>query len=152
MRPIRSIGWRTVVSGGSVQFISAESSKPTTDTSSGTFSPARRTARIAPRAIGSLAHTMPVMPRASSRVAAAWAASREYSEWAMWSAPEREPGLGRERPRARDLAPRRHVVARTDEQADVGVAERDQVAHRLFDGDRVVARDAREAQPVDRRR
>ena len=33
IRPIRSIGWRTVVSGGSVQLISAESSKPTTETS-----------------------------------------------------------------------------------------------------------------------
>ena len=28
IRPIGSIGWRTVVSGGSVQFIRAESSKP----------------------------------------------------------------------------------------------------------------------------
>ena len=73
----RSIGWRTVVSGGSVQFIRAESSKPTTETSSGTRSPARLAARIAPRAIGSLAHTMPVMPRASRRVAAACAASSE---------------------------------------------------------------------------
>ena len=62
IRPIASIGWRTVVSGGSVQFIRAESSKPTTETSSGTRSPARRTARIAPRAIGSLAQTMPVTP------------------------------------------------------------------------------------------
>ena len=35
MRPIGSIGWRTVVSGGSVQFMSAESSKPTTETSVG---------------------------------------------------------------------------------------------------------------------
>ena len=34
-RPIASIGWRTVVSGGSVQFISAESSYPTTETSRG---------------------------------------------------------------------------------------------------------------------
>ena len=40
IRPIGSIGWRTVVSGGSVQFMSAESSKPTTETSSGTRSPA----------------------------------------------------------------------------------------------------------------
>ena len=68
MRPIGSIGWRTVVSGGSVQFMSAESSNPTTETSSGTLSPARRAALIAPSAIGSLAQTMPVIPRASSRI------------------------------------------------------------------------------------
>src|SRR6185295_10769995 len=59
-RPIVSIGWRTVVSGGSMLLIRAESSKPTIDTLPGTLSPARRTARIAPRAIGSLAQTMPV--------------------------------------------------------------------------------------------
>ena len=35
IRPIGSIGWRTVVSGGSVQVMSAESSKPTTETSPG---------------------------------------------------------------------------------------------------------------------
>ena len=62
MRPIGSIGWRTVVSGGSVQFMSAESSKPTTETSPGTLLPARRAARIAPSAIGSLAQTIPVTP------------------------------------------------------------------------------------------
>ena len=39
IRPIGSIGWRTVVSGGSVQFIRAESSKPTTETSSGHAQP-----------------------------------------------------------------------------------------------------------------
>jgi len=38
--PIASIGWRTVVNGGSVQFMKAESSNPTTDTSSGTVQPA----------------------------------------------------------------------------------------------------------------
>src|SRR5690606_3066661 len=53
-RPMGSIGCRTVVSAGSVEFISAESSKPTTDTSPGQVSPTRRTARMAPRASGSL--------------------------------------------------------------------------------------------------
>ena len=49
VRPIASIGWRTVVSGGSIEVMSAESSKPTTLTSRGTSRPARRTARIAPK-------------------------------------------------------------------------------------------------------
>ena len=44
VRPMGSIGCRIVVRGGSVQFISAESSKPTMDTSRGTESPARRAA------------------------------------------------------------------------------------------------------------
>ena len=48
-----------------------------------------------------------------------------------------------------DLAPRRDVVAWPDEQPDPCVAERDEVAHRLLHGDRVVARDAREAEAVD---
>ena len=52
----------------------------------------------------------------------------------------------------RELAPRRDVVGGPDEHADPGVAEREEVAHRLLDGDRVVARDAREPEAVDRRR
>ena len=76
-RPIDSIGWRTVVSGGSVQFMSAESSNPTTETSPGTVMPARRAARIAPSAIGSLAQTIPVTFALSRPVAAVWAASSE---------------------------------------------------------------------------
>ena len=71
MRPIGSIGCRTVVSGGSMLFIRAESSKPTTETSCGTRSPARRTARIAPSASGSDAQMTPVTPAASSRAVAA---------------------------------------------------------------------------------
>ena len=59
------------------------------------------------------------------------------------------PGLGRQDPGRGDLPPRRHVVGRADEQPDVRVTERDQVAHRLVDGDRVVARHARESEPVD---
>jgi hypothetical protein len=47
-RPSASIGWRTVVNGGSVQFMNAESSKPTTEMSAGTPRPARRAARMAP--------------------------------------------------------------------------------------------------------
>src|SRR5207247_372211 len=45
--PIDSIGCLTVVSGGSVQFMNAESSYPTTETSPGTDRPARRMARTA---------------------------------------------------------------------------------------------------------
>jgi hypothetical protein len=70
-RPSASMGWRTVVSGGSVQFMKAESSKPTTDTSRGTARPARRAARIAPSASGSLPQMTPVTPCRSIRVAAA---------------------------------------------------------------------------------
>ena len=77
MRPIASMGWRTVVNGGSVQFMSAESSYPMTETSWGTRRPARRTARIAPSAIGSLAQMIPVTPDASSLVAAACPDSSE---------------------------------------------------------------------------
>ena len=65
--PIDSIGCLTVVSGGSVQFMNAESSYPTTDTSPGTDRPARRTARIAPSASTSLAQMIPVTPCRSSR-------------------------------------------------------------------------------------
>ncbi len=77
IRPMVSIGWRTVVSGGSTQFMRAESSKPMIETSSGTRSPARRTARTAPSAIGSEAQIIAVTPATRSRVAAAWPASSE---------------------------------------------------------------------------
>lgn len=60
-----------VVSGGSVNAMSGESSKPTTETSCGTFSPCCRAARIAPSAIMSLAHTTAVQPREISAAAAA---------------------------------------------------------------------------------
>ena len=77
IRHIGSMGWRTVVNGGSMLFIRAESSKPTTETSRGTLRPLRLAARIAPSAIGSLAHTMPVTPASSSRIADACAPSSE---------------------------------------------------------------------------
>jgi hypothetical protein len=47
------------------------------ETSWGTRRPARRTARIAPSAIGSDMQMMAVTPSASSRAAAAWPASSE---------------------------------------------------------------------------
>ena len=69
--PIDSTGWRTVVSGGSVQFSQPESSNPTTETSPGTVRPARRTARIAPSARTSLPQMRPVTPCRRMRVVAA---------------------------------------------------------------------------------
>ena len=77
IRPIGSIGWRTVVRGGSVQFMSAESSKPTTDTSPGHAQPrppggadrAKRHRVARADDPGDLA--------LSRRVAAVWAASSE---------------------------------------------------------------------------
>src|SRR6266550_7925207 len=83
-RPIDSIGWRTVVRGGSVQFMRKESSNPTTDTSPGTVIRARRAARIAPSAVGSLAQMIPVTLALRRPVAAVCAASSEYSEWTIW--------------------------------------------------------------------
>jgi hypothetical protein len=77
--PIDSIGWRTVVSGGSVQFMNVESSNPTTDTDPGTDRPARRIARTAPSASTSLPQITPVTPCCSSRVVAAWPPSSENS-------------------------------------------------------------------------
>ena len=154
IRPIGSIGWRTVVSGGSVQFIRAESSKPTTDTSSGTRRPARRDR--ADRAEGHRVAGADDAGHAARRAAGAadaWAASSEYSEWAIRSGPELE--AGRRRPTvlaALELAPRRHVVARPEQQADPRVAERDQVAHRLLDRRPRSSHDTRrEAEPVDAR-
>ena len=74
-----SMGCRTVVSGGSVQFMNAESSYPTTDTSPGTDKPARRIARMAPSASTSLPQMMAVMPCRSSRVVATCPPSSENS-------------------------------------------------------------------------
>jgi len=89
--PIASMGCLTVVSGGSVQFMKAESSNPTTETSPGTERPARRTARIAPRASTSLPQITPVMPCRSNRVVAAWPPSSENSACSTGAAemPER---------------------------------------------------------------
>ncbi len=68
---IAATGWRTVVSGGSVNAMSGESSYPTTEMSPGTDSPRCRAARIAPSAIRSEPQTSPVTPRSMSRPAAA---------------------------------------------------------------------------------
>ena len=70
--PIDSTGWRTVVSGGSVNAISGESSKPTTDRSPGTDSPRERAARIAPSAMRSEPQMIAVCPQSMSSSAAAW--------------------------------------------------------------------------------
>ena len=63
-------GCRTVVSGGSVNSMSIESSDPTTDRSRGTSRPRCRAARSTPRAITSDPQTMPVTPRSSNAAAA----------------------------------------------------------------------------------
>ena len=54
MRPISASGWRTVVSAGVTIVACSTSSKPTTDSSSGTRRPRARAARIAPIAMLSL--------------------------------------------------------------------------------------------------
>ena len=58
---------------------------------------------------------------------------------------DRDAGRLGEGPGRGDLALRGHVVRRAQQQADPGVAEREEVAHRLLGGDRVVARHPREA-------
>ncbi len=63
-------GCRTVVSGGSVNSMSIESSDPTTDRSRGTSRPRCRAARSTPRAITSDPQTIAVTPRSSSAAAA----------------------------------------------------------------------------------
>ncbi len=87
------MGWRTVVSGGFVQFMNEESSKPTTEMSSGTDMPSRRTARRTPRASTSLAQMMPVIPLLTSRVATAWPPSRENRLRSTESGPQSSPAL-----------------------------------------------------------
>ena len=76
-RPIASIGWRTVVSGGSVQLMKASRRSRRPRRRPDTDSPARRAARIAPSASGSLAQMIPVTPCPISRVAAACPPSSE---------------------------------------------------------------------------
>ena len=70
-RQTASTGWRTVVSGGSANATSRESSYPSTDTSCGTRSPFERAARMAPRAMRSEPQTIAVCPESSRSVAAA---------------------------------------------------------------------------------
>ncbi|KQY47693.1 hypothetical protein ASD18_10455 [Cellulomonas sp. Root137] len=69
--PMARTGWRTVVRGGSVNAISGESSKPTTDRSPGTVSPRDRAARMAPRAMRSEPQMIAVWPESMSSRAAA---------------------------------------------------------------------------------
>ena len=70
--PMLMTGWRRVVSGGSVKAISGESSKPTTERSSGTRSPRPRAARITPSAIRSDPQTIAVCPVSISSPPATW--------------------------------------------------------------------------------
>src|SRR5450759_332551 len=63
---------------------------------------------------------------------------------------ERDPCLAGNGTRGSELAVGRLMVLRTDQDANARVAERDQVAHRLFDRDGVIARDAGEAKVLDR--
>ena len=64
-------GWRSEVSGGSMNAFTGESSKPMTDTSRGMDSPIARAARMTPSAMGSEAHRMPVTPASMRRRPAA---------------------------------------------------------------------------------
>ena len=144
--PIASIGWRTVVSGGSVKIISAESSKPTTETSPGTASPARRAGRIAPRARRSLAQTTPVAPRPSSRVAAAVATLEREDRVLDQVVVELVARAPRGTPA--ELADRRHVIRGPEHEADALVPERHQMASACSMAMRVVDGDAGEAEVV----
>ncbi len=58
--PSARCGWRTVVRAGSQNSLKAMSSKPITETSRGTSTPARRTAFMKPIAISSPEATIPV--------------------------------------------------------------------------------------------
>ena len=77
--PISCSGWRMVVSGGYAMLANSMSSKPMTETSSGTLWPASRNAVIAPRAEMSLKATSAVkgLPRRSKSSAA----MRPSSAW-----------------------------------------------------------------------
>ena len=145
IRPIGSIGWRTVVSGGSVQFIRDESSKPTTDTSPGTRQAGApggpdRAERHRVAGADDAGDARPEQPR-RRRLGGLERVQRVRD----LVGPERDA-----RPRA--ATPRGRASLRRDgtwsggpsEQPDPRVAEREQVAHRLLDGDRVVARHPRE--------
>ena len=155
IRPIGSMGWRTVVSGGSVQFMSAESSKPTTDTSPGTRSP--RSPRRADRAEGHRvagADDARDAAASSSRVAAACAASSEYSAVGDVVRAELEARVARPASAAALAAcgaTARGRAARAAGRSACGRA-RSRWPIACSSGDRVVARDAREAEAVDARR
>ena len=71
--------------------MSGESSKPTMEMSSGTFSPRARAARIAPSAIMSEPHTIAVCPEAMSSAAAAWPPSTVNSVDTMCGATSEIP-------------------------------------------------------------
>ena len=145
IRPIGSIGWRTVVSGGSMEFIRAESSKPTTETSAGTCIPARRTARIAPSASGSDAQITAVTPAASSRAAAAWPASRRVVRVRHLLGGKRHPGrLGDPLSRGQ-LALRGDVVGGPEDEPDPSVCPScTRWFQRLLDGHGVIGGDGGE--------
>ncbi len=149
-RHIGSIGWRTVVSGGSVKLIRAESSKPTTDTSSG-----HGQARPAGGPDGAQGHRVAGTHDSGdagieqSRRGGLGTLERVERVGDLVE-PELDPGPRGHGPGSDELAVGRLVVGGTDEHPDPGVTERQQVAHRLLDGDGVVARDARKVEVPDR--
>ena len=77
--PISCSGWRIVVNAGYAMLANSMSSKPMTETSSGTSWPASRNAVIAPRAEMSLKATSAV--KGLSRRSKSSAAMRPASVW-----------------------------------------------------------------------
>ena len=93
MRPIGSIGWRTVVSGGSVQFMRNESSKPTIETSPGTLQPgALGGPDRAQRHEVAGAHDAGDARRRCRRSRAGLRGLDRVQERAIWSGPSGDPG------------------------------------------------------------
>jgi hypothetical protein len=88
--PISRIGWRFVVRAGNARLANSMSSKPMTETSSGTFRPASRRAVIAPRAEMSLKANRAVkcLPRSSRSSAATGPASVSPLGELRWKPPE----------------------------------------------------------------
>ena len=152
-RPIVSIGWRTVVSGGSVYFMNAESSKPTTDTSPGTSQPA--SARGADRAEGQRIagaddRRDAVVEQLAARGLAALGGEHRPGD------PVDRGSRGRGGPRRLG---RRRACGCSGTWSDgprsspmCAVAEGDEVVEGLLSGHRVVARHRREVEPRRRPR
>ena len=132
MRPISASGWRTVVSDGETIADCSESSKPTTERSSGTRRPRSRATRSAPIAVLSLnakiavggsawsssrdaAMAPPSMPKLDSRISAG-SGSTPAPDIAPW------------KPFSRSLD--REVLLGAGDRADPAMAEREQVLGR----------------------
>ena len=128
-------GWRSEVSGGSMNALTGESSKPMTDTSRGIDSPMARAARMTPSAMGSEAQTMPVAPASMSRRPVACPPSMVNSECSTRAVKGSSVvRRGRHEPLDRlDLAHDRRVALGPDGQADPAVPERDEVLHGHLD-------------------